>query len=68
MYPSMKYTDIQSKSDNELSELVTTARETLRAERFKDKFSKKASAIRSARTTIAQALTEVTARRNKVSK
>jgi len=67
MYPSMKYTDIQSKSDGELLELVTTAREALRAERFKDKFSKKASAIRSARTNVAQALTEMTARRNKVS-
>lgn len=68
MYPSMKYTDIQSKSDSELVELVTTARETLRTERFKDKFSKKASAIRSAKTNVAQALTEMTARRNKVSK
>lgn len=64
----MKYTDIQSKSDSELIELVVTARETLRSERFKDKFSKKASAIRSARTAVARALTEMTARRNKVSK
>ena len=64
----MNYTDIQSKSDSELAELVTTAREALRAERFKDKFSKKASAIASARTTVAQALTEITLRRNKVSK
>lgn len=68
MYPSMKYTDIQSKSDSELALLVATSRETLRAERFKDKFSKKASAIRSARVSVAQALTEMTARRNKVSK
>ncbi len=68
MYPSMNYTDIQKKSDNELIELIVTERETLRAERFKDKFSKKASAIRSARTNVAQALTEMTARRNKVSK
>lgn len=64
----MKFSDIKSKSDAELTELIVTERETLRAERFKDKFSKKASTIRSARTTIAQALTEVTNRRNQVSK
>jgi len=64
----MKYTDIQSKSDSELAELVSAARETLRAERFKDKFSKKASVIKSARVSVARVLTELTARRNKVSK
>jgi ribosomal protein L29 len=64
----MKYSDIQKKSDSELVELITTARETLRTERFKDKFSKKAAAMTTAKTTIARALTEVTARRNKVSK
>jgi len=56
------------KNDAELSELVITARETLRAERFKDKFSKKASVISEAKTTIARALTELTARRNQVVK
>ncbi len=64
----MKYSDIQKKSDNELGELIVAAREDLRAERFKDKFSKKAATIRTAKTTIAQALTEVTSRRNQVSK
>jgi ribosomal protein L29 len=64
----MKYSDIQKKSDSELTELIMTAREELRTERFKDKFSKKAATIKSAKLTIAQALTEVTSRRNKVSK
>ncbi len=64
----MKYSDIQKKTDAELVTLITTERETLRAERFKDKFSKKASSIRTARTTIAQALTEVTTRRNQTVK
>lgn len=64
----MKYTDIQSKTDAELIELVVSNRETLRAERFKDKFSKKASIIKTAKETIARALTEQTARRNQVVK
>ena len=64
----MKYTDIQKKTDAELAELVISARETLRAERFKDKFSKKASIIKTAKETVAQALTELTARRNQVVK
>jgi len=59
----MKYTDIQNKSDHELSELVSTARENLRAELFKDKISKKASVIRSAKITTARALTEINTRR-----
>ncbi len=64
----MKYTDIQKKSDTELSELVAASREALRAERFKDKFSKKASVIKTAKTTVARALSEQTARRNQVVK
>jgi ribosomal protein L29 len=64
----MKYTDIQKKTDAELTELVVSTREALRAERFKDKFSKKASIIKTAKETIAQALTEQTARRNQVVK
>lgn len=56
------------KNDAELGELVITARETLRAERFKDKFSKKASVISEAKTTIARSLTELTTRRNQVVK
>ncbi len=58
----MKYTDLKTKSDAELSDLVQTERRTLREERFKDKFSRKASVIRGAKQTIARALTEQTAR------
>ena len=64
----MNYTDIQKKTDGELAELVVSTRETLRAERFKDKFSKKASIIKNAKETIARALTEQTVRRNQVGK
>ena len=64
----MKYTEMQKKTDAELVELVASSRETLRAERFKDKFSKKASIIKTAKETVAQALTELTARRNQVVK
>lgn len=59
----MKYTDIQKKSDAELTELITEARATLRGERFKDQFSRKASVTRTAKLTVAQALTELSARR-----
>jgi len=59
----MKYSDIQKKTDSELTELVATSREELRAERFKDKFSKKASIISQAKATIARALTELNSRR-----
>ncbi len=55
--------DIQKKSDTELAEMVETARETVRQERFKDKFSRKASIIRTAKTEIARVLTELTVRR-----
>ena len=61
----MKYSDIKTKTDSELVELVISTREVLRAERFKDKFSKKASIIKTAKQTVAQALTEANARRNK---
>ena len=57
--------DIRKKSEAELAEVVQTARETLRQERFKDKFARKASIIRNAKTEIARALTELTARRSK---
>ncbi len=56
--------EIRKKTEAELSELVNTARETLRAERFKDKFSRKASVITGAKREIARALTQLTARRN----
>lgn len=56
--------DVRKKSDGELSELVQSARETVRQERFKDRFSRKAGIIRNAKTEIARALTELTARKN----
>ncbi|MCD5381465.1 MAG: 50S ribosomal protein L29 [Candidatus Pacebacteria bacterium] len=63
-----KMQDIQKKSDSELTELVQSSRDELRQERFKDKMSRKASVIRNAKTEIARALTELTARRNKETK
>jgi ribosomal protein L29 len=56
--------DMQKKTDAELAELVTKTRETLRAERFKDKFSRKASVIQGAKREIARALTLLSARRH----
>lgn len=64
----MNYQDIQKKTDAELTELVATTRAELRTENFKDKFTKKASVISGAKKTIAQALTEITARRNSTAK
>lgn len=58
----MKYEDIAKKSVSELEELVTTTRGELQSERFKDRFTRKASVIRQAKLTIARALTELTAR------
>lgn len=58
-----KMQDIQKKSETELTELVQEARETVRQERFKDKFARKASIIRNAKTEIARALTELNTRR-----
>jgi len=55
--------DIQKKSEQDLVEAVVAARETIRQERFKDKFSRKAGTIRSAKTTVARVLTELAARR-----
>jgi ribosomal protein L29 len=55
--------DIRQKSDAELTEMVEKARNTVREERFKDKFSRKASIIRNAKTEIARALTELSTRR-----
>lgn len=59
----MNYQDIQKKTDAELTDLVIATRKELRTERFKDKFTRKASVIAHAKKTIAQALTEITARR-----
>lgn len=61
-----KMLDIKKKSDRELAELVQAARETVRLERFKDKFSRKASTIRGAKIEVARALTELSARRRNV--
>ncbi|MCB9811240.1 MAG: 50S ribosomal protein L29 [Candidatus Nomurabacteria bacterium] len=59
----IKMSDIRSKTDAELTEIVKSARETVRAERFKDKFSRKAGVINDAKQEIARALTELSARR-----
>lgn len=59
-----KTSDMQKKTDAEIAEIVTTTRETLRAERFKDKFGRKASVIRGAKREIARALTLLSARRH----
>jgi ribosomal protein L29 len=56
--------DIKKKTDAELTELVVKAREAARAERFKDKFSRKASVIINAKKEIARMLTELSVRRN----
>ena len=58
----MNMSDIRKKTDAELMELVTKARETVRAERFKDTFSRKANIITGAKKEIARALTELTVR------
>lgn len=59
-----KMSEIKNKTEAELQTLVAEARETIRAERFKDPFSRKASVIRSAKCEVARALTEITKRRN----
>ena len=55
--------DIRQKSDRELTDFISGERESLRQERFKDKMSRKASTIRTAKKNIAQAMTELTNRR-----
>lgn len=59
-----KMSEITKKTEAELIELVNSTRETLRAERFKDKFSRKASVITGAKREIARALTLLSARRH----
>jgi len=44
--------------------MVQTARDTVRQERFKDKFARKASIIRNAKNEVARALTELSVRRS----
>ena len=58
-----KMSDIRKKTEAELVEVVANARETVRAERFKDKVSRKASVINIAKKEIAQSLTELATRR-----
>lgn len=60
----IKMSDIKKKTDTELTELVKVARESVRKERFKDKFSKKAVVIKSAKKEIARSLTELSLRRH----
>lgn len=59
----IKMSDIKKKTDAELAELVGQARESVRKERFKDKFSKKAHVINTAKKEVARALTELSTRR-----
>ncbi len=57
-----KKVSLKEKSDRDLVEQVTAARETIRAERFKDAMSRKAGVIRKAKLEIARALTELSQR------
>ncbi len=56
--------DIRNKSEADIKKLIQDNREILRAERFKDKFTRKAGVVRNAKKTIARASTELTARGN----
>ena len=58
-----KMSDIRKKTEAELIEAVVNARESIRAERFKDKGSRKANVIDVAKKEIARTLTELAARR-----
>lgn len=55
--------DLRKKSDAELAEAVQVARKTVKDERFKDAFSRKAGIIRNAKKEVARSLTELNARR-----
>ena len=55
--------DIRKKTIAELTTLVTEAREAVRQERFKDKFSRKSSIIQKAKKEIARLQTELSVRR-----
>ncbi len=54
--------EIRDKSDADLRALIAKGQDTLRTERFKDKFSRKAGLIRETKRQIARAHTELTAR------
>ena len=55
--------DLRKKSDAELAETVQAARKTIKDERFKDAFSRKAAIIQNAKKEVARALTELNTRR-----
>ena len=63
-----KKVSFTEKSDRDLVDGVAEARETIRAERFKDKLSRKAGVIRAAKLQVARALTEINARRANTAK
>ena len=63
-----KKISLTEKSERDLVEAVTAAREAVRAERFKDAFSRKAVVIRKAKLEIARALTELNKRRKVTAK
>jgi ribosomal protein L29 len=55
--------DLRKKSEAELVETVQAARKTIKDERFKDAFSRKAGIIRNAKKEVARSLTELNTRR-----
>jgi ribosomal protein L29 len=57
-----KMEDLRKKSEAELASVVAEGRKTIREERFKDRWSRKANIIRNAKLEIARALTELNAR------
>ena len=63
-----KKISLSEKNERDLVAMVTEARETIRAERFKDAFSRKAGVIRKAKLEIARALTELNKRRKVTAK
>lgn len=58
-----KKISLKDKTEKELLELVEAARVTVREERFKDAFSRKAGVIRKAKLEVSRALTELNGRR-----
>lgn len=62
--PMTTMDNIKKQSDKELAETIAEARKAVREERFKDKFSRKAKTIHTAKKTIARALTELNARQD----
>jgi ribosomal protein L29 len=55
--------DLRKKADAALIETVHAARKTIKDERFKDAFTRKAGTIRNAKKEVARALTELNTRR-----